>query len=139
MKNILFKCLNFFNEFKTKKEYYESGELLFKGSFKKGNRDGFSKWYFKSGQLKSEVFYENGRKKGVERIYYESGELKAKIFYKDGIKNEETIYFNISGGQEYSVLFENNKPVKGYRYTEHGNVIALNEAQLYKIKTTGFL
>jgi CarboxypepD_reg-like domain/MORN repeat variant len=46
--------------------------------------NGKIKEYYKSGKLKSKCTYKNGLKNGMEKDYYESGKLKSKILYANG-------------------------------------------------------
>jgi antitoxin component YwqK of YwqJK toxin-antitoxin module len=52
----------------VKKEYYESGKLKRKTTFKNDKQEGPSKIYYENGALKSEFTFKNGKLEGPYKI-----------------------------------------------------------------------
>ena len=67
-----------------KREYYESGALMWETPYKNDKKEGVYKGYYKSGALESEVPYKNYKVEGVVNKYYESGKLASRATYKGG-------------------------------------------------------
>ena len=64
-------------------EYYESGQLEFKDTYKGGKRNGIYEEYHRNGQLAYKDTYKGGRRNGPSERYYENGQLRWKLAYKD--------------------------------------------------------
>ena len=63
---------------------WEDDQLLLKGSFKDGKKDGvFEQWY-SNGQLRKEEKYKVGEKNGLTTWWHGNGQLRLEWNYKDG-------------------------------------------------------
>ena len=58
------------------KEYYDDGEVKFEGEYLNGNKNGKCKEYYNYGKIKFEGEYLNGKKNGKGKEYYDDGEVK---------------------------------------------------------------
>ena len=54
---------------------YDGDQILFEIKFKKGRKDGVSKFWHKNGSLKSMLTFKNGIAKGVYKLWDKSGNL----------------------------------------------------------------
>ena len=86
--------------------YYEkftavpfTGEIegMWKGSFRKGKREGSWESYYHRGQLLSKGDYENGREDGVWEYYHDNGQLHSKGAFKSGKKDGSWVGYNQDG------------------------------------------
>jgi uncharacterized protein len=124
-----------YNPVKWKEDYYDNGQLKFRGSYKENIPVGVHKEYSKDGlavsarefnddgQLTAEGMMDvNDRKQGTWKFYFETGELKSKGDYKDNLKTGEWIYYYISGQIEQRGKFVKDKPAGTWtRFYENGN------------------
>ena len=54
---------------------YDGDQILFEIKFKKGRKDGVSKFWHKNGSLKSMLTFKNGIAKGAYKLWDKSGNL----------------------------------------------------------------
>jgi antitoxin component YwqK of YwqJK toxin-antitoxin module len=65
-------------------EYYDNGQLRYKGSFKDGEEDGIWEDYYKNGQLLSKQLFKNGLGDGIWESYHYNGQLDMRGSFKNG-------------------------------------------------------
>ena len=63
-----------------------TNEILFKGEYLNGERNGKGKEYYEDGKLKFEGEYLNGKRNGKGKEYYDDGRLKFEGEYLYGYK-----------------------------------------------------
>jgi len=59
-------------------EGYRTGNLVEKGNYENGRKQGLWKKYYPNGRLKSEITYVNSRPKGPYTLYYDNGKVEEK-------------------------------------------------------------
>ena len=77
--------INTIDNVEVRKEYYESGALLWEIPYKNGKEHGMAKVYYESGALRYETPRVNGEKHGIAKHYYESGALSLEVPYVNGV------------------------------------------------------
>jgi antitoxin component YwqK of YwqJK toxin-antitoxin module len=65
-------------------QYYDNGQLSYKGNYVNGNKHGYWEDYFYNGQLNYKGNYVNGKPHGYWESYWDNGELDYKGFYDMG-------------------------------------------------------
>jgi antitoxin component YwqK of YwqJK toxin-antitoxin module len=106
-------------------EYYHTdGKLLYRGSFKSGEKDGIWKWYHNNGQLAYKGSYKNGKKDGIWKEYYDNGKLWFKGSYKNDQKDGIWEKYYDNGQLDYKGSFNNGKK-DGYweEYFDNGQLM----------------
>ena len=68
----------------TYEEWYPTGEVLSKGTFKEGT--GYLRYYHKNGKMQKEGKLVNNKEEGVWEYYDENGKKSNEYYYKDGIE-----------------------------------------------------
>ena len=83
-------------------EYFDCGQLKFKGSFRHGKEDGLTETYHENGQLEFRFFWKKGCEDGTHEEFHENGQLSCKGKWKDG--KEEGLWesFDEEGNLEES-------------------------------------
>ena len=64
--------------------YFNTGELWFKGNFKDGVKDGYWESYYDNGSLLAKGNFKNGEKDGFWYEYFRQGGLMNKNFFDNG-------------------------------------------------------
>ena len=54
-------------------EFYENGQLKFKGNYKDGKEDGRHEWFYRNGKINMMINYKDGKLHGFYSIYSEDG------------------------------------------------------------------
>ena len=90
-------------------EYFDCGQLKFKGSFRHGKEDGLTETYHENGQLEFRFFWKKGCEDGTHEEFHENGQLSCKGKWKDG--KEEGLWesFDEEGNLEESETWENGE------------------------------
>lgn len=122
--------------FKTKKEYYDSGELKRKHHFTNIG-DSIVDTYYKNSILKSSfcytdgklkevikvhensfrkefTHYKNGLKTDTSRTFYNNGKLRSQCVYKKGKLEGVSLYYYRNSNIFTKILYENDKLVSDY-------------------------
>jgi len=75
-------------------EFYENGQLWFKGKFVDGKReDGIKEHFHENGNLSRRTTYRDGKPNGPTEMFYPNGEFMKKGNFVDGkIENPEEWY-----------------------------------------------
>jgi len=61
-------------------EYYNNGQLDYKGHYKDGVLDGYWERYYYNGQLWRKGHYKDGKREGYWEFFYDNGQLYYKEF-----------------------------------------------------------
>lgn len=85
------------NTIRTKKEYYENGNIKAEIPFQNNVIHGIVIQYYDNGDLKSEETYKNGQKNGFSAYFYPNGLLQQEIFYKNNKPNGKEYQFDRNG------------------------------------------
>jgi antitoxin component YwqK of YwqJK toxin-antitoxin module len=88
---------------------YENGELLEKGQYINGRKEGVWKKYFPGGKVKSEIFYKGSRPKGAYTLYYENGNIE-----------ESGNWARTKNIGEFKRYHPNGKVAQAFSFTESG-------------------
>ena len=104
----------------VKKEYYENGELRFKGEFIKGEGVGIHKAYYDNGQLKSNTTFVDGNEIGLYEEYLENGSPSKKGNNGKTVGGLGTYYGEI-GNWTYWQYYSNGQLEKKYKKDEYDN------------------
>ncbi|MFK5976126.1 MAG: hypothetical protein QM493_06425 [Sulfurovum sp.] len=91
--------------------------------YKKGERDGISK-YYRKGKFYKEVEYKNDKKEGVAKEYYDNGTLKSKVFYKNNTPHKEAISYRKDGSISSKILINDNNQTTKSIYNEDGDLVS---------------
>ena len=78
-------------------EYYDNGQIRYKGYFFEGKREGEWVLYHNNGKLFSKGFYVEGKQTGEWEFYYEDGQLWYKGSFSEGKKTGEFVYYYENG------------------------------------------
>ncbi len=97
-------------------EWYENGNVKFKGNFVNGERKGAIYEYYENGQLSREAFYDDDIIVGFVREFYEDGTKKIDGNYCDsrtkrGLKCGKWQVWNEAGEMVKDQVFDNGKLV----------------------------
>lgn len=103
-------------------EYYITGELKSKVSYKDGKKQGFGTWYYKNGMTKVKSHFAGDKHIKESYFYYQNGKLKSYIFfnyesepiYKLVFDEEENLISE--EGKPFTVVFEKNSTVTTDEY-----------------------
>ena len=71
-------------------EYYDNGNLWYKGSYVNGSPDGYWEFYWYDGNLSSKGSYVNGNRTGYWE-FHSDGKLERKGYYEDGYLVDEPL------------------------------------------------
>ncbi len=77
--------------------FYESGDLMAKGTLKDGMLNGPLSQYHRNGNIKLQVDTEDNNYKGELVEYYTTGEIYVKSSYEDGLRNGRYIQYYKNG------------------------------------------
>ncbi len=87
-------------------------------------KDGEHFQYYKSGNLKAKGSYRNGKRDGHWTVFYESGLLWSEADYKDGKKSGKATVYYPGGQKRYEGTYESDKRVGVWRfYDKDGHLI----------------
>jgi hypothetical protein len=78
-------------------QYYPSGKVKAKGSYKNGKRDGHWVVFFESGVLWTECIYKEGVKDGMSAVYYSNGKKRYEGEYRNDKRVGEWSYYDAAG------------------------------------------
>ncbi len=90
-------------------EYYLSGQLNWKGTYKDGELDGPYEFYHDNGQLRGKTTLKDGELHGPFEVYHSNGQLESKGTFKNGEweGSQETYYPN--GQLEYKGTYKDGE------------------------------
>jgi len=109
--NIKYETEYFHGDIKSKKVYFESGELYWVADYLNGKKNGMLKEYYKNGQLKIEANFVNGKQDGWTRQYYSNGKIESEILFSDGKNNGIAKSYYSNGSLSFDALFKNDTVV----------------------------
>ena len=105
---------------KEKAKEYNYGELVFKGEYLFGKRNGKgSEYFFK--ELIFEGEYIDGKRNGLGKEYYINKKIKFEGEYKDGKKNGKGKEYDYFGRLIFEGEYVNNKRMNGIIYKYNNN------------------
>ena len=111
-------------------EFYKSGRLRTRCTFKDDKQDGLYKQFYEKGQLFTKCTFKNGAFDGLYERFYESGKLIEKYTYKDDKQDGLYEKFYKSGKLRERCTFENGLRQGLYeQFYENGQ---LSEKRTYK-------
>ena len=67
-------------------DYYESGKVWLKGSYKNNLQDGMFIEYYEDGAVRIEEKYLNGERSGQYISYFKNGQIESKGMFKNGLE-----------------------------------------------------
>ena len=97
--------------------WHHNSQLLRKGSYKDGKKDGLWKFYWNNGQLENKGNYKDGNRDGLWEYYHENAQPWAKGSYRDGKEDglwecyEECYEKDGSVSEDYPKCYQNGKEV----------------------------
>ena len=92
--------------------YHENGQLMYKGAYKDGNKEGLWTWYHQNGELWSKGNFKDGMFIGnLYESYYDNGQLMSKENYKDGKRDGLYESFQRNGQLETKSCYVNSGEV----------------------------
>ncbi len=65
-------------------EFHENGQLMGRGNFIDGKREGLFEYFHDNGQLQLTQNYRDGKDEGLTELFHENGRLFIRGNYKDG-------------------------------------------------------
>lgn len=74
-------------------QFDNRNNLVVKGNFTHGLKDGEWKSWYPNGKLKSHENWDEGRKNGMQRLFDEEGNLTSKTHYANGLLHGENIFY----------------------------------------------
>jgi antitoxin component YwqK of YwqJK toxin-antitoxin module len=90
--------------------YHENGQLMYKGAYKDGNKEGLWMWYHQNGELWSKGNFKDGMFIGnLYESYYDNGQLMSKENYKDGKRDGLYESFQRNGQLETKSCYVNGE------------------------------
>ena len=93
--------------------YHENGQLMYKGAYKDGNKEGLWTWYHQNGELWSKGNFKDGMFIGnLYESYYDNGQLMSKENYKDGKRDGLYESFQRNGQLETKSCYVNGEEVE---------------------------
>ena len=112
------------------RQYYESGQLAQKGSYKKGLGQGEYIWYYEEGSIKQKAFYKNDKIEGIVTSFFPGGKIAQTVNYVNGKKEGELIEYYENGKVKEKRFYVNGKEEgKSLFYDEKGNLM---KTEIYK-------
>ncbi|MCY7008126.1 toxin-antitoxin system YwqK family antitoxin [Fusobacterium simiae] len=111
-------------------QYYESGQLAQKGTYKNGLGQGDYIWYHENGQIKQKSFYKDDKIEGTVSWFFPSGKIAQTANFKNGKEDGELIEYYENGQIKEKRFYINGKEEgKSLFYDEKGN---LTKTEIYK-------
>jgi len=98
--------------------YHDNGQLESKGLFKDDLKEGIWEFYHDNGQLYSKSSFNNGKQDGIWEYYYDNGQLEMRGLYKDDLKDGIWEEYYKNGQLESKSLYKNNRLIKKLPLTE---------------------
>ena len=83
-------------------EFFYTGELKCKGSYKNSLKEGIWEEYYENGQLKEKAIYKKGVKNGLWLKYYSNHQLLCKGQYQNGEMIGEWKYYDEDGNELFT-------------------------------------
>lgn len=112
------------------RQYYESGQLAQKGSYKNGLGQGEYIWYYEEGSIKQKAFYKDDKIEGIVTSFFPGGKIAQTVNYVDGKREGELIEYYENGKIKEKRFYINDKEEgKSLFYDEKGN---LTKTEIYK-------
>lgn len=71
---------------RTKKEYYETGEMKIEYEIKNNLKDGIYTEYYKNGQVKSKYNYCKGKLEGKGILFYKNNRIQTETNFRNGLQ-----------------------------------------------------
>ncbi len=107
-------------------EYYNNGQVSFKGTNKAGKMNGLVTTKYSGGEPKSEVTYLDGEKNSSEISYYRNGKMMQKATYVKGMLQGDYVSYYKNGKTSDSIKYLNDKPIgKNILFYKNG-VVSVN-------------
>ena len=104
-------------------EYNDCGNIIFKGIYKNGKRNGYGKEYYNNSYLSYEGYYLNDEKNGYFKEYNISGELRSEGKFEKGLKVGLWKKYYAKGEYLEEGEYENDKKIGIWkRYYENGQL-----------------
>ena len=82
--------------------YYNNGQLMYKGTFKDGKKEGPWVGYNHNGQLSYKGTFKDGKDEGPWVSYWDNGQLSDKGTSKDGKREGPWVFFNKDGTKRFT-------------------------------------
>ena len=112
------------------RQYYESGQLAQKGSYKNGLGQGEYIWYYEEGSIRQKAFYKDDKIEGQVLWYFPSGKIAQTVNYVNGKREGELIeYYENRKIKEKRFYINDKEEGKSLFYDEKGN---LTKTEIYK-------
>ena len=112
------------------RQYYESGQLAQKGSYKNGLGQGEYIWYYEEGSIKQKAFYKDDKIEGIVTSFFPGGKIAQTVNYVNGKREGELIEYYENGKIKEKRFYINDKEEgKSLFYDEKGN---LTKTEIYK-------
>ena len=88
----------------------ENGDLVSKGNYKDGKKEGLWEQYYRNGQLLWKINYEDGKQEdGLFLIFYADGNLREMQTYIDGKRNGLSERYHQNGQLKYKENYKDGK------------------------------
>ena len=102
----------------------EDGQVLLRGEFKNGKKDGIHKTWFDDGVLKSYEYYNDGKREGVHKSWYENGQLNMVWSYKNDTLDGYSYNYYKNGVQSYEKKYDLGVLMKSISRTPDGKFLS---------------
>jgi antitoxin component YwqK of YwqJK toxin-antitoxin module len=126
----------------VRQQFYESGNVKERGSYKEGKKQGTFRFYDENGNETGAALYvedqkigegkidSTGQRQGDWKLYYPSGELRAQGAYVNGLKEGDWMFFFSNGKQEQKGAYKVDLPVGAWKWYYTSG--ALHRDELYR-------
>ncbi len=133
----------------VKTEYYPSGKIRIKATYKDDKPEGVWREYNEEGEVERSFIYKNGtvigegiitekgEKNGSWKEYYDSGDLKAEGDYSNDIKIGEWKYYHKNGKIEQIGSYDDKGSPEGQWKWYYPSGVLLREESYYEGKPDG--
>ena len=102
----------FIDGFKEGKWFYKVGDHTEEGSYIAGSKDGVWVHLFDNGKKNFIGEYVNGEGKGKHKYYYPNGKIKLEGKFKGGVRSGDWYHYDEYGNIEMTVRYKNGAEIK---------------------------
>ena len=96
-------------------EFHENGQLMGRGNFIDGKREGLKEVFYRNGQLQYRGNHIDGEIDGLSESFHGNGQLRWRTNYKDGKLEGPLEYFDRNGNLTKTETYRNGELVERNR------------------------
>ena len=113
-------------------DYWDNGQLLYKGTYKNGKQHGPWVTYHKNGQLAGKGTSMDGKKDGPYVSYHENGQLQSKGTQKENYNDGPWVRYYDNGQLNYKGTYKDGKKVGPWVYYGEDGTLLTELTGTYK-------